>query len=26
MLQWDITEDNCIKCIIYASSKWTCRL
>jgi len=26
MLQLDITEDNCIKCIIYASSKWTCRL
>ena len=26
ILQWDITKENCIKCIIYASSKWTCRL
>jgi len=26
ILQWDITKENCIKCIVYASSKWTCRL
>jgi len=26
ILQWDITKENFIKCIVYASSKWTCRL
>jgi len=26
ILQWDITKENCIKHILYASSKWTCRL
>jgi len=29
ILQWDInhiTKENCIKRIVYASSKWTCRL
>jgi len=26
ILQWDITKENDIKCIAYASSKWTCRL
>jgi len=26
ILQWVITKENCITCIVYASSKWTCRL
>jgi len=26
ILQWDITKENCIKRIVYASSKWTCTL
>jgi len=26
ILQWVITKENCIKCIVYTSSKWTCRL
>jgi len=26
ILKWDITKENCIKRIVYASSKWTCRL
>jgi len=26
ILQWDITKENCIKRIVYASTKWTCRL
>jgi len=25
ILQWDITKENCIKSIVYASSKWICR-
>jgi len=25
ILQWDITKENCIKRIVYASSKCTCR-
>jgi len=26
ILQWNITKENCIKRIVYASSKWTRRL
>ena len=26
ILQWVITKENCIKCVVYTSSKWTCRL
>jgi len=26
ILQWDITKENCIKRIVYASSKWICGL
>jgi len=25
-LQSDIAKENCIKCIVYASTKWTCTL
>ena len=26
ILQWDINKYNCVKYIVYALSKWTCRL